>query len=136
MFEPKEQLPATSCPPDDAIQLNGLYARLVNGDKLAADFCASFHAQGKTTRTHVDPCVWAACSLLKYDQNWTGGPIARILDFAKAAKLLPHKTHVAIMKIDADSGLAKVSEGSIHVSFWMDKNFDPVSAVTDILVLE
>lgn len=134
-FRPKEPLPL-QCPPEGARPLSGLFVRLVAGPTIDASFCDSFNAMGRPLKKKMDPCVWAACSLVVYDEEWVDGPIARVVDFAKDAKLLTHKPFGAIMRLTPECGLGyRGWEESPHFSFWMASNFDPSSAVKKVVSL-
>ena len=136
MFVPKENLPSVSCPPPEAKPISGVYARLIDAEKYKDNFCASFNALGRVMRKNADPCLWAACSLLEYDEAWPEGPVARLIDFARSANLLQYKSHAAILKISTADGVAKKGyDASVHVSFWMDKSFDPKAAVMKVVPL-
>jgi len=97
-------------------------------------FCHSFNALGKTPKKKVDPCIWAACSLIEYDETWGSGAIARVRDFAEPLGLLRHKPYGAIMTINPAAGVGfKGRPDSPHISFWMAAGFDPGMAVTDVV---
>lgn len=134
-FAPKEALP-TECPPDKAAPLSGLFVRLVEGPIVDATFCDSFSAMGKVAKANVDPCVWAACSLIVYDEEWPGGPIARVVDFAKQRRLIQYKKFGAIIRLSPEAGVGiRSTEDSPHYSFWMAYGFQPATAVQDIVSL-
>lgn len=135
-FSPKEKLPAEKCPPDDAIELSGLYVRLIEGPAIEPECCLSFNALGKENKKKVDPCIWAACSLVKWDVEWVDGPEARVRDFAIAAGVFKYKKYGALIKLSPADGLAHSgSEDSPHVSFWMAKDFDLQKAVVKVVSL-
>jgi hypothetical protein len=128
----KEELPER-CPPAEAVGISGVFVRLVAGQEIAPDFCASGRALG-TDRKKVDPCIWSACSLVLYDESWRGGPIARVRDFAQAVRLLRHKPYGAILELTPEDGVAvRTSADSPHWSFWMAHHFDPMKAVKEIV---
>lgn len=138
-FVPKEQLPEVpdgQCPPIDAVGMNGRFIRLVAGPEIDEVFCHSHNALGLPPRKNTDPCVWAACSLIIYDENWADGAIARVRDFAQSVGLLKHKTFGAILDITPNSGVGyRGTEESPHVSFWMAADFDPAGSVVDVVSL-
>lgn len=116
--------------------MTGRFVRLVTGPELDGMFCHSHNALGLPPRKNTDPCIWAACSLIIYDENWVDGPIARVRDFAQSVGLLKHKTFGAILDITPASGLGhRGTEESPHVSFWIDANFEPADAVVDVVSL-
>lgn len=136
-FIPKEQLPDDgTCPPPAAVEMTGRFIRLVTGPEIDEMFCHSHNALGLPLRKKADPCIWAACSLIIYDENWGDGPLARVRDFAQSVGLLRHKTFGAIIDITPESGVGhRGTEESPHVSFWMAAGFDPVGAIVEVVSL-
>jgi hypothetical protein len=135
-FMPKEVLPGEHCPPENAIAMNGRFVRLVEEKNIKDTFCHSNNALGIQLRKNADPCIWAACSLIIYDESWVDGPLARVRDFADRVGLLRHKKYGAILEIKRESGLGhRGTEDSPHVSFWMAANFNPQKALIDVVSL-
>jgi hypothetical protein len=134
-FVPKEQLPTDeTCPPDEAQQVEGLYVRLIDADEISDQCFLSWNARGRENKKKVPSCIWAACSLIEWDEDWVDGPLARVKDFALAARI-PQK-YGAVISIGPDDGLAyRGSEESPHISFWMAHDFDPAAALVQIVSL-
>ncbi|MER8389435.1 hypothetical protein NKH14_28780 [Mesorhizobium sp. M1380] len=134
-FVPKEDLPQGEvCPPDDAQKIQGLFVRLIDAEQITDGCFLSWNARGRDNKKKVPPCLWAACSLVVWDQEWVDGPVARVKDFAVAARI-PQK-YGAVIAIGPDDGLAhRGSEESPHISFWMSKDFDPAAALVQIVSL-
>lgn len=123
----KEALPE-SCPPHSAVSITGKFVRFVESDILTENCFKSFAAQGKTSKSHIDPCIWAACSLVIYDDG-AEDPLRIARDFAKLKGISKHRKYAAVITLSPTDGVAHSSgEESPHYSFWMYSSFDSSQA--------
>ena len=87
------------------------------------DHFLSYSALGET-RHGVDPCLLASCSLFtKIDCKGI-----------KMAKRLPklRDQNLVELEIPVGAGLSLTNKNG-HIHFWMYDNFDPVSAINQVI---
>src|SRR4051812_31500388 len=111
----KEILPNDCCPPKAAeAPSEQEVVRIVKAKTVdEADF-KSHHALGLKCPLGVDPCKWSACSL------WGGrDAVQSVLGLPQLPKLRTKLTHLAWLKINANSGVASMNRRNGHISLWM-----------------
>lgn len=118
----KENLPISiteQCPPVEAYEPSSLEVyRLVSQFPPTINDFSSHYSLGKSpTRSPIDLCKWASCSVFKSGGNG--------INLKKLPKI-KNKNVVVKLVLEVDSG--KVLEGkNNHFDFWIYKAFDAVN---------
>jgi hypothetical protein len=119
----REILPP-ECPPGDAIVLDRqIVIRLVPANPAVSEDFDSHAKAGRKCPHGCSPCQWAACSVFVDPMR-----PEQITDLLKLPKM--RQMHFfARLLVDINSGKARLTKGSGHISLWMYASFNPVLAI-------
>jgi len=120
----REELP-DACPPPEAkaIALSGVYRFLPSANPKNEHFDSYCLLKGPKPPPTVTLCQWSACSLFVTREK----AVAKI----KLQKLRSRFSHFAILDVPANAGYSESGQNG-HLSLWMLKHFDPVTAILKI----
>lgn len=125
----REKLPKPNCPPEDAAPLAAQQlVRLARSEDVTDEDFKSYAALGLPCSNGRE-CEWSACSMFLHTVTKSQ------LDGLRKFPNLRDKKIVVFVKVDQDSGLAKVSKTK-HVSLWMFKAFEPVNSITKKVAID
>lgn len=125
----REPLPA-NCPPSDAGPISTLILlRLVGPEQPTEEDFDSHAALGYECTLDGGECEWASCSM------FLPSVAGHVLRGLRRFKRLKHKTHVALVEVDQNAGIASI-KNSKHVDFWMYSHFRPTEMLRKVVSLD
>lgn len=121
---PYREILPPECPPADAIALGRqIVIRLVPANPAVPENFDSSAKAGRNCPRGCSPCQWAACSVFV-------DPLRpeKITDLLKLPKMRQMNFLVRLL-VDVNSGKARPTKETGHISLWMYDSFDPVRAI-------
>ncbi len=118
-----EDLPI-GCPPSDAVQLNGIFYRLVESIPPTETDFWSLRKLFPLKSFKTDECIARACSIMTTFEDCT------------ALKKLPNQRGKQVIEIHLSdkSGVGKkTGKNPSHISWWRAKDFDPILSYREVV---
>lgn len=113
-----EQLPA-GCPPNDALECDGIFYRIANANPAVhSDFFSQRKMFPNKVFADVDECIVRSLSVFNN------------LESTKQRLKLPkfRKAHIAMVSLVNTDGKIKKTFGESHYSWWRSADFDVTKA--------